>query len=219
MLPKIINMFAVCPLCANPAQGKSFWRTDLMVCCCLFNYIVCNPAVVSRWTQVVISQLTSRPSESKLKPVGFFVIFCDSALLPLQGMAYHLHTALVSPGTAGSQTSPEVTYLEQKVSVRAETSVTLIPEQRGPCFCLVPPRVPNPWPVPTPVKEQSKGTLWSVLKGNSLSWICPFLQSLLRWLRVSFPWGKTVRCDTGHLFSMDCMRHQGCSVFLMHCKH
>lgn len=75
MLPKIINMFAVCPLCANPAQGKSFWRTDLMVCCCLFNYIVCNPAVVSRWTQVVILQLTSRPSESKLKPVGFFVIF------------------------------------------------------------------------------------------------------------------------------------------------
>lgn len=73
MLPKIINMFAVCPLCANPAQGKSFWRTDLMVCCCLFNYIVCNPAVVSRWTQVVILQLTSRPSESKLKPVGFFV--------------------------------------------------------------------------------------------------------------------------------------------------
>lgn len=31
MLPKIINMFAVSPLCTNPAQGKSFRRTDLMM--------------------------------------------------------------------------------------------------------------------------------------------------------------------------------------------
>ena len=30
-LPKIINMVVVSPLCTNPAQGKSFRRTDLLI--------------------------------------------------------------------------------------------------------------------------------------------------------------------------------------------
>lgn len=30
-LPNIINMAVVWPSCTNPAQGKSFWRTDLLI--------------------------------------------------------------------------------------------------------------------------------------------------------------------------------------------
>lgn len=150
--------------------------------------------------------------ESRPKPLVCFVTPCTSvtvgnALSPSHSSCVpeDCEVGVIHKPHMG----PRAPRLEQKVSVTTEASVTLIPGQRGPCFPLVPSCVPKPWPVPTPVKIQSKGTLWSVLKGSSPFWTSTFLQSMLRWLRVSFSRGKTVSCDIGHLFSVGCTRQQG----------
>lgn len=70
----------LCLPCALTQHKEWVFREEIWwCCCCLFNDIVCNPAVVSRWTQVVILQLTSRPSESRPNPVVCFVPLCTAA--------------------------------------------------------------------------------------------------------------------------------------------
>lgn len=89
------------------------------------------------------------------------------ALLSLQGVPCHLHTALVSLGTAGWLPATKLIWGN-------------IPGAKGHGRDICDPhpwaegslplsRVPKPWPVPTPVKKHPKGTLWSVWRAVPFS--------------------------------------------------
>lgn len=129
---------------------------------------------------------------------------------------------LVSPRTAGqlpltNLTGGHIHTSGAKLSVTAETFLTLIPEQRGPCLCLVPSWVPQPWSV----KKQRAlcDQRWRANPSSGPALLCSPCWG--GW--VSFSWGKTLRCDLFSISSSwaawDSKGNTECSIFLLHCKH
>lgn len=165
----------------------------------------------AKWTQVVILQLTSRSSESSQKLLVCFVTLCIT-VTAVNALSCSYRACVPKDGGEVVTHKPHMRspHLEQKDSVTAETSVMLITEQRGVCFCLVPPFVPKPQPVPTSVKKRSgclshKGTSWwrvippsgPVLFHSQCwgDWECPFQ-------------GERLQVITLSIFNTGCVRQQ-----------